>query len=169
MSCQDLTPGQVILLPENPYLLFPIISNQIQITETGSINSHKHQATRRLYSWTSQAPSTSISCCWCGCFLLRAQGRPHSITFSVELQGSQQTYRLQHLRQVHFQTALQLDEEAADLRMYFSIFWAVKKASIIHLRSGFCRVLAPSSCASTCLISHKLHILAFICLAVHNK
>lgn len=145
MSPQGLTPRQQVnLLPEHPYLLFLISSNKIQFTETSSVDSCKYQATGKLYSWTSQASSTSVSCRCFACFLLRAQGRPHSITFPVELQGSQQTHRLQHLCQVHFQTALQLDKEAADLRMYFSIFWAVKKASIMHLRSRFCRVLAPS-------------------------
>lgn len=44
------------------------------------------------------------------------------LTFSVELQGSQQADRFQHFCDVHFQTALQLDEEPADLRADLPIF-----------------------------------------------
>lgn len=45
------------------------------------------------------------------------------LTFSMELQGSQQTDRFQHLCDVHLQTALQLDEESADLRVDFPVLW----------------------------------------------
>lgn len=38
-------------------------------------------------------------------------------TFPVELQGSQQADRFEHLGDVHLQAALQLDEEPADLRV----------------------------------------------------
>lgn len=55
----------------------------------------------------------------------KVRERPHRITFPVKLQGSQQTHRFKHLRQVHLQTALQLDEKTADLRMYLSILRAV--------------------------------------------
>lgn len=43
-------------------------------------------------------------------------------TFPVELQGAQQADRLQHLGDVHLQTALQLDEEPADLRVDLPVF-----------------------------------------------
>ena len=39
----------------------------------------------------------------------------------MELQGAQQTHRLEHLSDVHLQAALQLDEEPADLWMDLSI------------------------------------------------
>lgn len=44
-------------------------------------------------------------------------------TFPVELQGSQQADRFEHLGDVHLQTALQLDEEPADLRVDLPVFW----------------------------------------------
>lgn len=40
----------------------------------------------------------------------------------MELQGSQQADRFQHLGDVHLQTALQLDEEPADLRVDLPVF-----------------------------------------------
>lgn len=43
-------------------------------------------------------------------------------TFPVELQRPQQADRLQHLGDVHLQTALQLDEEPADLRVDLPVF-----------------------------------------------
>lgn len=43
-------------------------------------------------------------------------------TFPVELQRPQQADRLQHLSDVHLQTALQLDEEPADLRVDLPVF-----------------------------------------------
>lgn len=39
------------------------------------------------------------------------------LTFPVELQGTEQAHRLEHLSDVHLQTALQLYEEPADLRV----------------------------------------------------
>lgn len=41
----------------------------------------------------------------------------------MELQGSQQADRFEHLGDVHLQTALQLDEEPADLRVDLPVFW----------------------------------------------
>lgn len=40
----------------------------------------------------------------------------------MELQRPQQADRLQHLGDVHLQTALQLDEEPADLRVDLPVF-----------------------------------------------
>ena len=44
-------------------------------------------------------------------------------TFPVELQGAQQTDRLEHLCNVHLQAALQLDEEPADLWVNLPVLW----------------------------------------------
>lgn len=41
----------------------------------------------------------------------------------MELQGSQQADRFQHLCDVHLQTTLQLDEKPADLRVDFPVLW----------------------------------------------
>lgn len=41
----------------------------------------------------------------------------------MELEGSQQADRFEHLGDVHLQTALQLDEEPADLRVDLPVFW----------------------------------------------
>lgn len=41
----------------------------------------------------------------------------------MELQGSQQADRFEHLGDVHLQAALQLDEEPADLRVDLPVFW----------------------------------------------
>lgn len=48
-------------------------------------------------------------------------------TFPVELQGSQQADRFQHFCDVHFQTALKLDEQPADLRVDFPILWSERR------------------------------------------
>ena len=45
------------------------------------------------------------------------------LTFPVELQGAQQADRFEHLSDVHLQTALQLDEEPADLRVDLPVLW----------------------------------------------
>lgn len=41
----------------------------------------------------------------------------------MELQGSQQADRFEHLCNVHLQTALQLDEEPADLWVDLAVLW----------------------------------------------
>lgn len=41
----------------------------------------------------------------------------------MELQGSQQADRFEHLGDVHLQAALQLDEEPANLRVDLPVFW----------------------------------------------
>lgn len=56
------------------------------------------------------------------------------LTFSVELQGAQQAHRFEHLSDVHLQTALQLDEEPADLRVDLPILWP----EMSHSRKLFC-------------------------------
>ncbi len=45
----------------------------------------------------------------------------HLLTFPMKLQGAQQADRLEHLSDVHLQTALQLDEEPTDLRVDLSV------------------------------------------------
>lgn len=55
-------------------------------------------------------------------------------TFPVELQGAQQADRFEHLSDVHLQTALQLDEEPADLRVDLPVLWP----EISHSRKLFC-------------------------------
>lgn len=48
----------------------------------------------------------------------------------MELQGSEQADRFEHLGDVHLQTALQLDEEPADLRVDLPVFRPVGVACL---------------------------------------
>lgn len=48
------------------------------------------------------------------------------LTFPVQLQGTQQADRFEHLSDVHLQTALQLNEEPADLRVDLPVLWPEK-------------------------------------------
>lgn len=52
----------------------------------------------------------------------------------MELQGAQQADRFEHLGDVHLQTALQLDEEPADLRVDLPVLWP----EMLHSRKLFC-------------------------------
>lgn len=56
----------------------------------------------------------------------------HVLTFPVELQGAQQADRLEHLSDVHLQTALQLDEEPADLRVDLPVLWPETEHKVEH-------------------------------------
>ena len=49
----------------------------------------------------------------------------------MKLQGAQQTDRLEHLRDVHLQAALQLDEEPADLWVDLPILWPAVTQTLI--------------------------------------
>lgn len=52
----------------------------------------------------------------------------------MELQNAQQTHRLEHLSNVHLQTALKLDEEPAYFWVDFAIFWPTRDKQTPHQR-----------------------------------